>query len=108
MSDVEDAEQALQDASIIFRDALKLLDERGWRQGIPHDGRPGICLGEAILEASGGPDWDFDRQAEARNASWKIVEKHVGKAVTQWNDARDRTLDDVKNLISKLSEDGGA
>lgn len=76
----------------IYAKAIDVIHERGWGKGTRW-GRPkeSVCLEEAIETAAG-------RTAEIREAVSALVQA-VGRRSFLWNDAPERTKEDVILLL---------
>ncbi|MFB7107257.1 DUF6197 family protein [Streptomyces hydrogenans] len=101
------------EAKKILEDTYKILEERGWCQGVMQkvDGR--VCLQGAFEAAVGADMYDVfvsDVQPCAQEA-WTAVRYAVAdvngglhQAPHHWNDEPHRTVEDVKLVLKKAIE----
>jgi hypothetical protein len=99
----------------LFAQALDILDQRGWSQGMMEDAEGRVCiLGACNLAAFGnafGAPCDDTPEAdaayEAEQVIWgQVAREVVGSrlgAVGPWNDDPTTTVDDVKQALRRLS-----
>lgn len=72
-----------------------LTDESKWCKGRAHDESGAICLLEAIELCY--------RQEGYTGATANLVRQAIGvQAITDWNDAPERTFAEVKALVERL------
>lgn len=101
----------------LLRDAVDVLDERGWYQGwyVDAEGRC-VCVLGAVAFAAGlevvsnvddeleagihgtGDRWELWRSA------WKRLERAVDDDIPSWNDTEGRTVDEVKAALLRAAE----
>lgn len=98
----------------IYRRAAEIIDERGWHQGwySDPDGQR-VCLLGACAVACGAtfdprndqPCPEFDDSADHKRwfAAWDALTPFVAH-LSAWNDAADRTAEDVKALLLEAAE----
>lgn len=91
----------------VWAKAKAEIQHRGWHKGWFYDQNDPkaiapVCLGGAIcVVTTGDPVADMDHRADA--ALTKLMDR-LGMQVAPWNDAPERTLDDVYALLDELDE----
>jgi hypothetical protein len=76
----------------VLRDALGLVEKEGWTKGTLRDAQGQRCMTGAVYD---GVSWAFDGldlEWEALDALIRVI---GDKSVSHWNDAPERTLDEV-------------
>jgi hypothetical protein len=86
----------------IIKGAIKRI-QKGWVQRTPIDRVDGVycvCLGEAISSAA--PHFDWTDIASVRTMVRKIIEPLGFSTIAHWNDAPERTQDEVIALLQSI------
>ena len=93
--------------------ARDLLEGYGWTQGVLKDDT-GFCVRGAVLEACREMGivrgWDSESRESVYHAAWGALHAKATcegfKNVTDWNDWRGRTKDEVLDLFASVSVGG--
>lgn len=87
----------------IYAKAIDVLNERGWNQGDPYEVFPdggSVCLGTAIGLATGCKYAFCESEAHPDlAAAFRLLTGVLGQHVQTWNDATERTKEDVILLL---------
>jgi hypothetical protein len=101
------------------REAAVLLEEHGWGQGFTYSSQ-GYCIGGAMNRATGTTCWnswwmeplaqvireqypDFLARLETQSPAGWLAGHPEGRLIAGWNDAEDRTKDEVLAVLEKLA-----
>lgn len=85
-----------------LRRAKALLETEGWCKGSYKDADGRRCIRQAIIDASGVNCLDIGAALyeQMNGRVWSLTHDEV----TEWNDDRSRTLDDVYNLLDAAAD----
>ncbi len=89
-------------AAEVARKAADLLERDGWCQGLFRDGTR-RCLSAAITAAVA--DVSAPRRDIADEVVRDALRRHTGMTSTRWNDAPERTGDDVIALLRQVANE---
>lgn len=96
----------------IFSDAADVIRERGWAQDVFEESG-GVCVWGALRVACHGhtDNCVFPTDTNHCGGAFMKASNAVGQnfvsGLPDWNDANDRTLDDVLRLLKELDEEYG-
>ena len=86
----------------ILRQAVVLINLKGWRQGSMRHGIKGICAMQAVWDAAA--EVAKDDYPEYVSNIRKAMTRMTGFSVmTTWNDIPDRTKDHVVGLFNEIA-----
>ena len=97
----------------ILERAATLIEERGWNQGWYVNGCGGLCTTGAMFAAVGmepvlGQDsnWNTFNEIAFRSAqaAWDRFTAHVAQHAPQWNDAPERTKEEVVSTLRAAAQ----
>ncbi|SRR5260221_8812689 len=74
--------------------AIKVLERKGWCQGILINPQGEVCMAGAIQVAT-------HQSLELQGHALNLLHENLGSMISKWNDAPERTKDEV---IAKLKE----
>lgn len=93
------------DISTVYRRAVEVLDERGWCQEVAEDRDGRVCALGALRVSAFGDANSYDDDLE--HQVLRPLHDHLGQLVAPWNDAPERTEDDVKAALLAVAESVG-
>ncbi len=88
--------------------AIEIIKERGWYQGGPVGPDESVCIGESTTRAGVKDGYHDERLVEAVEYVASIPTNSWASPVGRWNDAPERTIEDVYLALKYAAADWDA